>query len=135
MIGIPFVGMLLFDYSLYACVGRNAIVVKKRYGLCRLSLETGAQLLPCYVFGGSDFFENLLTSDSWLSNFARKSRMGITIFWGQFGLPIPYTPKVSLCMAEPIKVKKWTGEGKIPQELIDELHAKVNYFTAPHYCI
>lgn len=35
--------------------GRHSIVFKHRKGLCRLSLETGALLIPCYVFGMFSF--------------------------------------------------------------------------------
>jgi 2-acylglycerol O-acyltransferase 2 len=106
--------------------GKHAIIFKHRKGLIRLAIETGVNLVPCYVFGGTDFFENLATGQGWLSRMSRKFRMGLTIFWGHFGLPIPYAPRVTMCLAEPIDIPKWTGEGKIPQELIDETHAKVS---------
>jgi hypothetical protein len=104
--------------------GRNAVVFKNRYGLCRLSLETGAKLMPCYVFGGTDFFHNLATSDSVFSRASRKLKAGMTIFWGHFGLPIPFFPKVTITIADPIEVTKWEGEGKIPQDQVEALHAK-----------
>ena len=103
---------------------RHAIVFKKRTGLIRLSLETGAELLPTYVFGGTDFFHNLATHDNLLSRLSRRFRMGLTLFFGQFCLPVPFQAKVLLCVGEPIPVKKWTGEGKIPEDLIDDLHSK-----------
>lgn len=105
--------------------GKHAIVFKNRRGLTKLSLETGAMLCPTYVFGGTDFFHNLATSDSLFSKLSRSFRAGVTIFWGHFGLPIPFTPRVTLCIGDPIPVKKWTGEGKVPAELIEELHNKV----------
>lgn len=86
--------------------------------------------MPCYVFGGTDFFENLSTHGGIISNISRKLKMGMTIFWGHFGLPIPYTPKVTMCIAEPIEVKQYKGEGKIPQDMIDELHSKVRILTS-----
>jgi len=75
--------------------GRHTIVFKKRRGLVRLSIETGAQLVPCYVFGGTDFFHNLATDDGLFAKLSRMCRAGVTIFWGPYGLPIPYTPRVS----------------------------------------
>ena len=74
--------------------GKDIIVFKDRKGLIKLSLETGAQLCPCYVFGGTDFFNNLATNEGFLSSLSRKLRAGVTVFWGQFGLPIPFAPKV-----------------------------------------
>jgi hypothetical protein len=76
--------------------GRHTIVFKSRRGLVRLSIETGAELTPCYVFGGTDFFHNLATDDGLFSSLSRSLRMGLTIFWGPYGLPIPYAPKVGL---------------------------------------
>lgn len=113
-------------------VGRNAIVFKSRKGLARLSLETGAELIPTYVFGGTDFFHNLATGDSILSKISRNLRAGVTIFWGHFGLPIPFTPRVTMCIADPIPVTKWVGDGPVPEELIDELLEKVNFQIFAH---
>jgi 1-acyl-sn-glycerol-3-phosphate acyltransferase len=103
---------------------KHIIVFKHRTGLCKLSLDTGVHLVPCYVFGGTDFFHNLATGDGLLSRFSRSIRAGITIFWGRFGLPIPFAPKVTLCIADPIPVEKWTKNEPIPQELIQALHEK-----------
>ena len=75
--------------------GRHTIVFKKRRGLVRLSIETGAQLVPCYVFGGTDFFHNLATDAGFFARLSRMCRAGVTIFWGRFGLPIPFCPRVS----------------------------------------
>lgn len=103
---------------------KHAIVFKKRKGLVKLSLETGAQLCPTYVFGGTDFFNNLATHSGAFSRISRSLRMGITIFWGQFGLPIPFSPRVTLCIADPLPVEKWTGDGPVPAEKIEELHKR-----------
>ena len=104
----------------------DIIVFRHRKGLCRLSLETGALLIPCYVFGGTDFFCNLLTSDGFVSRFCRRFQLGVTVFWGQFGLPfIPFTPKVTICIADPIPVVKWDkSDTPVPDEFIDRLHSQ-----------
>jgi hypothetical protein len=86
--------------------GSHDIIFQNRKGFVKLSVETGAELVPCYVFGGTDFFQNLATNDSILSKLSRKFRMGLTIFWGQYGLPIPYAPKVTMVIGKPIPVPK-----------------------------
>ena len=103
---------------------KHVIVFKSRKGLCRLSLETGAQLIPTYVFGGTDFFNNLATGDGLVSKLSRRLRMGLTIFYGHFLLPLPFVPKVSMCLAEPIPVERWRGDGPVPDALVDALHAQ-----------
>ena len=95
---------------------------RSRRGLIKLAIETGAELQPCYVFGAADFYHNLITGNSILSRLSRMSRMGITMFFGQYGLPIPYQPRISMCFADPLPRMIWEGEGSIPEKMIDELH-------------
>lgn len=105
--------------------GVHKIVFKSRKGLMKLALETGAVLTPVYVFGGTDFFENLSTSKSLLSKLCRHFRIAITIFWGWCYLPIPYFPKITMVISEDIIVDKWNSEkGPVPKELIDSLHSR-----------
>lgn len=103
--------------------GRHAIFIKKRKGLMRLSIETGASLIPCYVFGGTDFFSTLTTSDSWIAKCSRKLRMALTFFWGRFGLPIPYSPRVTLCVGDPIPIPQVSEECPLDQA-IELLHGQ-----------
>lgn len=104
--------------------GKHEIIANRK-GLMRLALETGTHIFPCYVFGGTDFYNNLATGESFFSKISRRFRMGIALFYGQYGLPIvPYAPRITLCIGDPIEVKKWEGEGPVPSELIDELQKK-----------
>ena len=50
------------------------------YGVFR-SLETGAAIIPSYVFGGTDFFHNLSTDPRFkvISALSRKLKMGLTL--------------------------------------------------------
>lgn len=88
-------------------------------------METGAQMVPCYVFGGTDFFENLATHDhfTWLMKFSRKIRVGATIFWGRLGLPIPYSPKVTMVIGNPIPIPVVPDDDEKKSKAIDLLHA------------
>ena len=110
--------------------GKNIIVFKKRRGLIKLAIETGAELVPCYVFGGTDFYNNLATDGGFFASISRWLRAGITIFWGPvpFIPVIPYTPRVTMVIGDPLPVPKvWDAEVKgepVPRELIDELHAR-----------
>ena len=102
---------------------------KERRGLIKLSLETGAELLPTYVFGGTDFFHNLHTEDNAIARLSRRLQIGMTVFWGRWGLPcVPLTPRVTMCIADPIPVKRWEGPGPVPPEEIEALHQR--YLTA-----
>ena len=41
--------------------GHVHVVKGKRYGLMKLALQTGAVIVPSYVFGGTEFFDQLAT--------------------------------------------------------------------------
>jgi 2-acylglycerol O-acyltransferase 2 len=109
--------------------GEHKIIFRKRYGLVKLAIETGSSLIPCYVFGGTDFFHNLITADNLLAKWSRKLRVTFTVFFGRFGLPIPFSPVVTMVFADPLPVVKWNSQdGPIPKKLIEELHER--YETA-----
>uniref|UniRef100_A0A6U8N2U5 Acyltransferase n=1 Tax=Eutreptiella gymnastica TaxID=73025 RepID=A0A6U8N2U5_9EUGL len=108
--------------------GDHTIVFAQRRGLARLSCETGAQLVPAYVFGATDFFGNALKSDSFLARLSRRLKAGIAIFWGLGGLPfVPFAPKVTLVIGDPIPVPEWEpadGCDTPPAEVVGRLHAE-----------
>jgi hypothetical protein len=104
--------------------GRHSIIFKKRRGLVRLAIETQTCMIPCYVFGGTDFYNNLATDGGFFARLSRKTRAGFTLFWGPMGTPVPYAPRVTMVMGEPIHPPKWDKElGPIPVDAIEELHA------------
>ena len=77
--------------------------LKKRRGFARVAGETGARLVPSYVFGQTQFFSQLATSGGVAARISRAMRMSLTIFWGQFGLPIPHVGRgVCMVFGQPI---------------------------------
>jgi 2-acylglycerol O-acyltransferase 2 len=103
--------------------GKHCIIFKKRRGVIKLALETGAEIVPSYVFGGTDFFDNFATTDSFLAKISRWMRAGVVVFYGKFGLPIPYTPRVTMVFGDPIKVPCYEGK-EIPKDVLETYHAK-----------
>ena len=72
--------------SIWAVFLQLATIINWNYFLnWSLVYIVGANLFPCYVFGGTSFFNNLATGDGYLSKFSRKMQMGLTIFYGHFG--------------------------------------------------
>lgn len=82
----------------------DRIIIRRRRKLMKLALETGADLIPVYVFGGKEYFKQVSTSENALCRFSRKMRMGMTLFWGQYGLPIPFPAKTSFVLGAPLHV-------------------------------
>ena len=90
--------------------GTNCIKAK-RHGLMKLALQTGAALVPVYVFGGNDFYHQL--APKYMEKLSRFVKAGMTLFWGQYGLPMPYPAKCSIVLGDPIYPwpETW-GEGQ-----------------------
>ena len=76
--------------------------LRKRKGFASLAGEAGARLIPSYVFGQTQFFDQLSTSKGFASRLSRTLRMSLTLFWGKFGLPIPHLAPVAMVFGQPI---------------------------------
>jgi hypothetical protein len=107
-----------------ACPGRH-VIKAPRNSLMKLSLQTGAVLVPIYVFGANDFYSQLATCDMSPTSkkgksscsssdptnligrvqraLSRKAKGGFTLFWGQYGLPVPYEARCSMVLGDPIE--------------------------------
>ena len=101
----------------------HTIVLKNRKGLVKLAVETNADMCPCYVFGGTDFFYNLATNQGFLSSFSRKFRIGFTLFWGRWRLPIPFAPRVTMVIGRPIAVPHIPDDDEKKSQTIEAMHA------------
>jgi len=102
----------------------EVILLKARTGLIKLAIRTGAELIPCYLFGNTKLF-SLWTGGPLHSVFkalSRKIGFALIIFWGRFLLPIPYRKPIFGVMGAPISVKK--NENPTPEE-ISALHARL----------
>ena len=72
--------------------GEECVVLMNRKGICKLALQTGANMVPCYLFGNSKLLSiyyggPLRDKARWLS---RKVGFALVFFWGRLFLPIPY---------------------------------------------
>jgi len=110
-------------------VGKHSIIFKRRRGLIRLSLECKTRVMPCYVFGGTDFYHNLITGESAAAKSARKMKMGITFFWGWLGSPfLPFRPDITICVGDEVDC---SGGGVVEdkhKEYLDNLEGVFNKY-------
>ena len=82
--------------------GTHRIQISRRRGLMKLALQTGAALVPIYVFGGNDFYHQLQGGLGFLEHVSRSAKAGLTLFWGQYGLPMPFPVQCSMVLGDPI---------------------------------
>ncbi|CAE7420688.1 DGAT2 [Symbiodinium microadriaticum] len=63
------------------------LFINSRKGFIKLALRTGADIVPMYFFGNTSVLSVL--KSSLLESLSRSYQISLTIFWGEFGLPIP----------------------------------------------
>lgn len=74
----------------------EVLYLRKRTGFARIAHTAGVQLVPSYCFGNNQFFSQLSTSSGFVARLSRRLRMSLTVFWGQWLLPIPHQTRVTM---------------------------------------
>jgi hypothetical protein len=111
----------------------ECILLKERVGLVKLAIRTGADLVPCYLFGNTKLLscwsgEGIPGAHSILERISRKLGFALIIIHGRFVLPIPFRVPVLGVTGKPIpthdiKCEEPTQEqiDKIQGLLLDEM--------------
>ncbi|CAM9804363.1 unnamed protein product [Phaeothamnion confervicola] len=99
-------------------------LLRDRKGFVRRAVEAGVPLVPVYVFGISDTFKRVPLPGLFetLSRFLKAS---IVLFYGSWGLPVPFRIPVHLAMGVPILPDpgRVPGSPAGPAE-VDSVHAR-----------
>ena len=85
----------------------ECILLKERIGLVKLAIRTGADLVPCYVFGNTKLLscwsgEGIPGARWILEKISRKAGFALIVIHGRFGLPIPFRVPVFGVEGKPI---------------------------------
>jgi 1-acyl-sn-glycerol-3-phosphate acyltransferase len=121
LIGVSSGGIAeIFESNAGQC--QEVIILKSRHGLCKLALETGAYLIPAYVFGNNACFTSVYDNYGIMKRLSRYLRISIVFFYGRFFLPIPYRVPILSCLGTPIPVVKCENP---TNEQINELLEKL----------
>ena len=77
----------------HTSVHEERVFLKSRKGFVKLAMQTGASLTPVYVFGQSNLLSVLPGKGSilgsMLEQFSRRLRISLSLFFGDFWLPLP----------------------------------------------
>lgn len=82
----------------------EAALLKSHKGFVRLALKNGVDLVPVYVFGGSKLYKR--AASPLLEKLSRLIGASLMLFWGRWGLPVPFKVPLLFAMGEPIRVAK-----------------------------
>jgi 1-acyl-sn-glycerol-3-phosphate acyltransferase len=107
----------------------ESVIVRK--GFLRMAARQGIPVIPVFCFGASQLFRQLpIPGLEYVSNLLR---VGICVFYGVFGLPIPYRQRlmyvtgrpIQLPLSSPSVLSKADEEEHVEwmyQQFCDELH-------------
>lgn len=105
-------------------IDREQIVLAKRKGFCKIALQTGVSLVPCYVFGANELYNRYWGPRSLARKLSSKFRVSIAYWSGRIGVPFGFIPKkgkLVIALGHPIHVTKISNP---TQEEVEALHAQ-----------
>ncbi|CAM9441899.1 unnamed protein product [Hapterophycus canaliculatus] len=80
----------------------------------------GVSLVPVYVFGNSETFKRV-PLPAVLENLSRMLKASLVLFWGRWGLPIPFKVPLTFAVGESLEVEKNLSPSP---EQVDAVHAR-----------
>ena len=100
------------------------ILLRKRMGFCKLALQTGCCLVPCYVFGANEMYTRIAGPRSLLARVSSRMQTSLVVWSGRWGLPfgmVCHRAKMVVAVGAPIDV----GRVEQPSSAeIEALHAR-----------
>ncbi|MEJ1281431.1 hypothetical protein NN561_012381 [Cricetulus griseus] len=113
----------------YSMPGSTTLVLKKRYGFVRMALRHGVSLIPAYVFGETDLYDQyIFTPGGYINRFQEWFQKMIHVypcaFYGRGftknsrGL-LPYSQPVTTVVGEPLPLPKIENPS---QEIVAKYH-------------
>lgn len=107
--------------------GREAYLIKRRKGLCRIALETGSPLVPFVMFGNTKCVAPVADPFGAMEFLSR--RLGVSLIWasGRFGLPVPHRTPVTIVIGRPLSAPAPPlAHGATPsEEQVSAMHAQL----------
>lgn len=88
----------------------ECVLLKERKGMIKLAIRTGADLVPCYLFGNTKLLscwagEGLPGGRKVLERISRKVGFALILIFGRFGCPVPYRVPIMAVMGKSIPTK------------------------------
>jgi hypothetical protein len=104
-----------------------------RKGFLRLAVKHGVPVIPVYVFGATKMFKRLQLPV--LERLSLFFRVSLVVFFGAWGLPIPFRQRLLYVMGQPIMPPSLVGGGEHldntgavavagMEQQVDDMHAQ-----------
>ena len=107
---------------------QECILLRERYGVIKLAIRTGSDLIPCYVFGNTQHLSFYAGESIGLrglvERLSRSLGVACVMIFGRYGLPIPRRVPVLGVVGNPIPTKHLQKENPT-QEEVDVIQGKL----------
>lgn len=99
------------------------VILNARKGFVRMAVKHGVPLIPVYCFGATKMFKRLqLPALEYLSKLLRIS---ICVFFGSWGLPMPFRQRLLYVMGSPLFPPEVnSNDTEVLDSQVDALHAR-----------
>lgn len=99
-------------------------ILESRKGFVRMAVKHGVPVVPVYCFGATKMLKRLQLP-AFVENLSNLARISICVFFGRWGLPIPFRQKLLYLMGNPIFPPEAAAEGSEEfQRQVDEMHKR-----------
>jgi 1-acyl-sn-glycerol-3-phosphate acyltransferase len=100
----------------------ECVLLKERVGLIKLAIRTGADIVPCYVFGNTKLLgcwagEGIPRGRLLLEHISRKFGFALILIYGRFLLPVPWRKPVLGVMGKAIPTHHFQCEDPTPEQI------------------
>jgi len=99
----------------------EVVVLGSRKGFVRHAIKHGAALVPVYVFGANSLFHRVALPQA-ITDLSRYLRASIMLFFGRFGLPIPFSTPLVYAVGQSILLNPCPCVGPPTQDEVDFVH-------------
>lgn len=98
-------------------------IVNSRKGFIRLAIKHDVPVVPVFCFGATKMLKRLQLP-SFFEQISNMMRVSICIFYGAWGLPIPFRQKLLYVMGDPIYPPLPSSDHSSLQRQVDVMHAE-----------
>jgi 1-acyl-sn-glycerol-3-phosphate acyltransferase len=95
-----------------------------RKGIMRMAIKHGVPIIPVYCFGSTKLMKRLQLPDI-VERISLLLRVSLVVFFGKWGLPMPFRQKLLYVMGQPIfPPETANGENSILDQQVDEMQSQ-----------
>jgi len=105
-------------------------LLSSRKGFIKLALEHNLPVIPIYCFGSSQMFQQVNIFPRFFEALSKWLRISLILFYGRWGLPIPFRTKLLYIIGNPIFPDLGggggggDGDGGDGGDGVDDMHAR-----------